>query len=99
MSVNPACRPLREPATGMVEQASRDLGFDPAEGFLVGDKAIGVAMGRRVGATTILVRTGYGAEQEAEAGNDTDHVADNLLAAARIIGSVLDGKEPESARG
>jgi len=82
------CR-CRKPAPGLVEQAARELGFDPSRSFMVGDKAIDMALGRRVGARTILVRTGYGAAQQGDAAADTDHVVDDLAAAAALIDRML----------
>lgn len=78
------CR-CRKPRTGMVERAAARLGFDPADAFVVGDHAGDMALGRSLGARTILVRTGHG-EQEREAARDlADHVVADLLAAASII--------------
>lgn len=82
------CR-CRKPAPGLVEDAARDLGFDPRDSFMIGDKAIDMALGRRVGATTILARTGYGAEQQKEAAADTDYVVDDLAAAAALIADTM----------
>jgi D-glycero-D-manno-heptose 1,7-bisphosphate phosphatase len=75
----------RKPAPGMIEQAVRELGFDPRQAFVVGDKGIDIGLGKAVGATTILVRTGYGAETEREKRADPDYVADDLPDAARWI--------------
>ena len=55
------CR-CRKPETGNLEQATRDLDFDAGSSFVVGDRAGDVELGRRAGATTFLVTTGYGAE-------------------------------------
>ena len=61
-----ACR-CRKPLPGMLEDAARDLGLDLARSVIVGDKATDLAAGRAVGCATVLVRTGYGAEEEAAA--------------------------------
>ena len=74
----------RKPRPGMVEQAAGQFGFNPVASFLVGDNACDIALGRAVGATTILVRTGHGVEQET-AGIHADFVADNLDEAATWI--------------
>ncbi len=79
---NCACR---KPLPGMIEQAARELDFDPAKAFMIGDKGIDIELGRGVGATTVLVRTGYGAETEREHRADPDFIADDLPAAARWI--------------
>jgi len=76
----------RKPRTGMVEQAAAELGFDPKAGFLIGDKSCDLELGRRVGATTLLVRTGYGAEAEGHCRGLADYVVDDLLRAAEVIG-------------
>ncbi len=79
----------RKPQVGMVRRAAMDLGFDPAESFMIGDKLCDVELGARVGATTILVRTGYGACVEAEGLVRADHVVDDLCAAADVVQDVL----------
>lgn len=50
----------RKPKTGMLLQASRDLDLDLASSFVVGDTYRDLEMGFRVGATSILVLSGYG---------------------------------------
>jgi D-glycero-D-manno-heptose 1,7-bisphosphate phosphatase len=82
----------RKPHTALVERAAADLGFDPAEAFVVGDHADDMALGRAIGARTILVRTGHG-EEELEAARDLADlvVADLAEAAAAIRSEVLTG--------
>lgn len=75
----------RKPRTGLIEQAAREHGFEPAESFVVGDLPSDVALGRAIGATTLLVRTGHGARTEAEGESSADRVVDDLLAAAHEI--------------
>lgn len=72
----------RKPRTELVERAARDLGFEPRDAFLIGDHASDMELGRRVGATTILVRTGHGADADA---SGADHVAADLAEAAGVI--------------
>jgi D-glycero-D-manno-heptose 1,7-bisphosphate phosphatase len=79
----------RKPAPGLAEQAARELGFRLADSFVIGDKAADIELGRRLGATTILVRTGYGRQVEANGEADPDYVADDLAGAARIIQGIL----------
>jgi len=81
----------RKPAPGLVRQAARDLGFDPAEAFMIGDKGADMGVGRAVGAATILVRTGKGAKQEPLCRELTDHVEDDLTGAAERIRAMLGG--------
>jgi D-glycero-D-manno-heptose 1,7-bisphosphate phosphatase len=75
----------RKPRTGMVERAAAELGFDPGEAFVVGDHARDVAMGRAVGARTILVMTGHGHDELPGARPYADHVVADLAAAAVLI--------------
>ena len=77
----------RKPKTGLVERAARELGFDPRTSFVVGDKASDMELGQRVGAITVLVRTGYGSKVAADAKNVPDYVVDDLRSAARVIES------------
>jgi len=77
----------RKPGCGMIEQAAADLDLDPARSFVVGDKWIDVAAAHAAGARGILVRTGYGATEEAEAPPDrrADAIVDNLVEAVSWI--------------
>lgn len=79
----------RKPAPGMAYEAAKNLRFDLGDAFVVGDKAIDMAMGRRVGSTTIMVQTGYGLEQARDAAEDTDFCVDDLAAACRSIMPLL----------
>ncbi len=79
----------RKPETGLMDQAAEHLGFDPAEAFMIGDKLADMGVGRKSGATTILVRTGKGAAEEAKCIGLADHVVDDLKEAAGIIESLV----------
>jgi D-glycero-D-manno-heptose 1,7-bisphosphate phosphatase len=48
----------------MLLEAAAEHGVDLAASYMIGDKAADVECGRRAGARTILVLTGYGAEQD-----------------------------------
>ena len=64
-----ACR-CRKPGPGMIEQACRDMGLDPARSFMIGDRWLDVACGVAAGTRAIRVRTGHGAaEPEAPPAN------------------------------
>lgn len=78
----------RKPERGLVDRAAAVLGFDPAQCFVVGDASSDIELGRRLNATTVLVRTGYGAETEAS-GAPFDHVVDDLDAASVLIEELL----------
>jgi D-glycero-D-manno-heptose 1,7-bisphosphate phosphatase len=76
----------RKPKPGLIVRAARDLDIDVARSFVVGDRWLDVEMGHAVGATTVLVRTGYGVGEEGHpAGIGADMVADNLMDAASWI--------------
>lgn len=75
----------RKPKLGLIEQAVKEHKFNSKECFVIGDKALDVEMGQNMGATTFLVRTGYGAEVEKEKKIQPDYVVNDLLEAADII--------------
>jgi D-glycero-D-manno-heptose 1,7-bisphosphate phosphatase len=50
----------RKPKTGMLEQAAREHAIDLPRSFVVGDRHGDIELARRAGASSILVRTGYG---------------------------------------
>jgi D-glycero-D-manno-heptose 1,7-bisphosphate phosphatase len=80
------CR-CRKPRPGMIEDAARDLGIDVARSWAVGDKWLDVQMGHAAGARSILVRTGWGADQERRrpATQQVEAICDNLIAAVSVI--------------
>ncbi|MGH7936100.1 MAG: D-glycero-alpha-D-manno-heptose-1,7-bisphosphate 7-phosphatase, partial [Chthoniobacterales bacterium] len=73
----------RKPAPGMVLEAQRDHDIDLGRSFFIGDKASDIECGRNAGLRTILVKTGYGTEEESRAG--ANWVAEDLSGAAEII--------------
>lgn len=78
------CR-CRKPEPGMMLQAAGELGFDPFDCFMIGDKLADVQLGRNTGAVPILVRTGKGAQEEDACRGIADFVVDDLAQAADII--------------
>lgn len=78
----------RKPGTGMHRSAAEELGIDLQTSYYVGDKRTDVLPARSLGGQGILVRTGYGDEQEDEVSDDV-WVVDHLAAAADAI---LDGE-------
>ncbi len=79
----------RKPRPGLVRQAAAELRFDPSEAFVLGDKACDVDLGRAVGATTFLVRTGYGHQMPAEVCSRAEYVVDDLRQAGEVIGAIM----------
>jgi len=80
---NCACR---KPRVGMLEQARRELSVDWERSAVIGDKPCDIEMGRAAGLTTILVRTGYGANPAGPTACKPDWVVDTLdEAATRLL--------------
>jgi histidinol-phosphate phosphatase family protein len=79
----------RKPRTGMARRAGEELGFDPASAFVVGDMESDMNLGKALGATTFLVRSGYGARTLERGLVTPDHVVDGLLQAADVIEGLL----------
>ncbi len=80
----------RKPRPGLLLEAAERFQFAPRTCFVIGDKPCDIELGQAVGATTILVRTGYGAEYEAAGTLQADHVVDDLVAAAERIALFVD---------
>lgn len=79
------CR-CRKPAPGLLAEASLWIPWDPALSWVVGDKISDVEMARAAGMAAILVRTGYGREQERKLeDHDSVFVFDDLAAAVHFI--------------
>jgi len=79
----------RKPQPGLIQEAAGELGFAPEASFVIGDQACDVELGKRVGATTLLVRTGYGAGADSDDDARPDYVVDDLVEAARVIHRIL----------
>jgi histidinol-phosphate phosphatase family protein len=79
----------RKPATGLVERAAAEHGFDPAASFVIGDNACDVEMGVACGATTLLVTSGHGERVLRERTASPDHVVRDLVEATEVIRGIL----------
>lgn len=77
----------RKPSPGMLRQAEQDFGIDLHRSFVVGDRWLDVELAQAVGATGILVRTGYGQTEERRPKNDVRAtvIVDNLIEAVGWI--------------
>ncbi len=82
------CR-CRKPRPGMIEQAVAEFGFDASQCFVIGDKAADVQLAEAVGATGILVRTGWGAKAERAGNCRPAAIVDDLPAAVAWIEASL----------
>jgi len=84
----------RKPRTALLERAALEKGFDPRRAFVVGDKRSDVALGRAMGATTLLVSRQEGASVARGEPREPDHVvADLVEAAARIERLLAEGEK------
>ena len=77
----------RKPQPGMLRRAAADLALDLPSSFVVGDALRDIEAGCAVGARGVLVRTGYGAAEEALSNRSVEPaaVADNLMGAVAWI--------------
>ena len=71
----------RKPEPAMVLEAAAEFDIDLAGSYFIGDKAADMECGRRAGMRTILVLTGYGAEQTCPA----DFRAADVVQAVDIV--------------
>jgi D-glycero-D-manno-heptose 1,7-bisphosphate phosphatase len=79
----------RKPKPGLALHAAQKLGFDPTQAFVIGDKACDIGLGQRIGATTLLVRTGYGNEEISLGKVNPDFVVEDLAEAAQVVEAIL----------
>ncbi len=80
----------RKPLSGMADRAAREFGAQLSKSFVIGDNTCDIKLGKNVGATTVLVRTGYGAKTESEKKVKPDFVVENLFEAAILIKGILE---------
>ena len=66
----------------MLTEAARRYEIDLDASIVIGDKLADMAAGQAAGCSTILVRTGYGADEEGRV-SSASAVYDNLLAAVK----------------
>jgi D-glycero-D-manno-heptose 1,7-bisphosphate phosphatase len=73
----------RKPGTALIDAVIEREGFFPEELALVGDKNTDIEAGRKIGMTTCLVETGYGAAEKEN--TKADFIAPDVLAAVKKI--------------
>ena len=83
----------RKPQTGLIDQAGKDFDLDPTACVVIGDKESDIELGRRIGAITILVRTGYGADVAKRGSVEPNYVVDGLWDAALVVQNLITKKE------
>ncbi len=84
----------RKPRTGLLLRAATELYFDPAAAIVIGDKESDIEMGRRVGATTILISSSL---NESQGYSKPTFIARDLCEAARVIQFLPDPQAAISA--
>jgi len=82
----------RKPEPGMVLEAAAAYDIDLARSYFIGDKSADIACGQRAGTRTILVLTGYGAEQDCH----PDFTAHDVVQAVEMVLST-DFTSPQEA--
>jgi histidinol-phosphate phosphatase family protein len=79
----------RKPAPGMIETAALKHNINPFRSYVIGDKLTDSNLAYVVGARGILVRSGYGKEEESILSKQNsmppESVVDNLLEAVRYV--------------
>jgi histidinol-phosphate phosphatase family protein len=81
------CR-CRKPGPGMAEAAAQDLAMDLRRSVVIGDSHVDVNLARVIGASAMLVRTGYGSEVEAALSESVRRrcdIADDLRSAVGLL--------------
>jgi len=75
----------RKPKPGMLHQARDRYGIDLRRSFVIGDRCVDVGAGKAVGAGTVMVMTGYGAEDIPNCRNLPDFVAPDLFDGVQYV--------------
>ena len=78
----------RKPKAGMLHQAQREHNIDLSRSYVIGDKTLDIEMARSVGASGVLVLTGFGRDSVRRLEGkplQPDFVSENILEAVRMI--------------
>jgi D-glycero-D-manno-heptose 1,7-bisphosphate phosphatase len=78
----------RKPKTGLVRKAVNEFLFDPHKSFVIGDKVCDIELGKQIGATTILLRSGYGMQYD-HPDIPPDFIVDDLKESSVLIETLL----------
>jgi D-glycero-D-manno-heptose 1,7-bisphosphate phosphatase len=85
----------RKPKPKMLQMGIDEFGIDSGRLFVVGDSVVDIQAGNAVGATTILVRTGYGNISLDRCTSESIHldfVVPTIVEAVDTIVDIVDGK-------
>jgi D-glycero-D-manno-heptose 1,7-bisphosphate phosphatase len=69
----------RKPGTGLIDRAAQELAIDVPRSYMVGDKWSDVELGHRAGALSILVQSGFAADDPGNA--RPKHISDPVFTA------------------
>ncbi len=86
----------RKPGTAMLQWGEKEFHLNLARSFVVGDRLGDIGAGKAVGATTVLVRTGYGEQAVLDAvtdGVNPDFIATDIVEAVQYILHTLEGRQ------
>jgi len=78
----------RKPKTGMLERAAKEFDVDLSKSFVIGDRMIDVQTGNNAGASSILVLTGYGKQEQDLLPENRIHaeiITENLYDAMQLV--------------
>lgn len=73
----------RKPKTGLLEKAVKDFAIDLSNSWIIGDKQSDVESGELLYIKTILVMTGYGADEKYKV--QSDYIKEDLYSAIKNI--------------
>ena len=86
----------RKPRPGLLRRAERELGADLGRSFVIGDRRGDLDLAWSVGATAVMVKTGYGLGELVSHAprwpRQPDLVAENLLHAVELILTRTEGE-------
>jgi D-glycero-D-manno-heptose 1,7-bisphosphate phosphatase len=89
----------RKPSTGMLRRGEEEFSLDLSRSFVVGDRIVDVQVGKAVGASTVLVLTGYGRQSLEECRSENirpDFVAKSIVQAVEFIMHEHQGARPQN---
>ena len=82
----------------MLLQAQQKYSVDLRRSFVIGDRCIDIAPGKAVGAGTVMVSTGYGAEEILNCRKQSDFFARDLLDGVQYIKQTILSQERSFTR-
>lgn len=81
----------RKPGLGLLHQACREVGLDPARSWMVGDTTMDLELARRGGLHSVLVQTGAAGHDGKFPSANPDHTVPDIAAAADLILEATEG--------